>query len=182
LLLARADSSNDSVRLAPTDLIAVLHEVADRTRELAAAKGLHFEADIGDTPAEVMGDATLLHRLFLILIDNAVKYTPQDGRVRLELRSTSECACVQVRDTGIGIAAEDVPRIFDRFWRADKVRSRSMGGTGLGLSIAKWIVDRSGGTITVESELGKGSKFQVTLPLSPTRNVAPRVDVLSERD
>ena len=76
-------------------------------------------------------------------------------------------ALVRISDTGIGIAAADVPHVFDRFWRADKVRSRSAGGTGLGLAIARWIVDRHGGTIAVSSELGRGSAFTVTLPLSP---------------
>jgi signal transduction histidine kinase len=86
------------------------------------------------------------------------------GKVSIELRSQAEAAVVIVRDTGIGIDKDDLPLIFDRFWRADKVRSREMGGTGLGLSIAKWIVEQHGGTLEVESEPGAGSTFFVTLP------------------
>ena len=80
------------------------------------------------------------------------------------LRSSSDDVVIEVADTGIGIAPEDLSHVFDRFWRADKVRSREMGGTGLGLSIAKWIVGKSGGSIQVESAVGRGSKFEVRLP------------------
>jgi heavy metal sensor kinase len=178
LLLARADSGNDGFHAEPTDLTALLREVVEGARGLAAEKGVAFVPEIGESPVPVMGDAALLHRLVVILIDNAVKYTPENGEVRLTLRATPERACIDVVDTGVGIAAEDVPRIFDRFWRADKVRSRSTGGTGLGLSIAKWIVDRSGGTLTVESNLGRGSTFRVTLPVLPARGAEPGAAVL----
>ena len=180
LLLARADSGSDGIRAVPTDLTAVLREVGERARDLAGAKGIAFVSETADRPVEVMGDAALLHRLFLILIDNAVKYTPENGQVRLTLRSTDGSACIEVADNGVGIAGEDLPRIFDRFWRADKARSRSMGGTGLGLSIARWIVDRNGGALTVDSELGRGSTFRVTLPLL-VGAVAPRASALPDR-
>jgi len=101
----------------------------------------------------------------MILVDNAVKYTPEHGKVFIDLRATDRSAIIQVRDTGIGIAPEDLPRVFDRFWRADKVRSREEGGTGLGLSIAKGIVERHQGTISVESHPGSGSTFTIRLPL-----------------
>jgi heavy metal sensor kinase len=173
LLLARADSGDDGFRAERADLAAVLREVAEGACGLAAAKGIAFVADIGESPVPVMGDAALLHRLAVILVDNAVKYTPEHGEVRMTLRSTAGLACIEVADNGAGIAAEDVPRIFDRFWRADKVRSRSAGGAGLGLSIAKWIVDRSGGTLTVDSHLGRGSTFRVTLPALAAENAEP---------
>jgi signal transduction histidine kinase len=107
-----------------------------------------------------------MQRMLFILIENAVKYTPENGSVTLDLRASGNDVIVGVTDTGIGIAPEDLPRVFDRFWRADKVRSREMGGTGLGLSIAKSIVEKSGGTIHVESVVGQGSRFEVRLPRS----------------
>lgn len=110
------------------------------------------------------GELALLQRLFFILIDNAIKYTPENGVVKVSLHSDGDEAVIDVVDTGIGIAPEDVPHVFDRFWRADKARSRNMGGTGLGLSIAKWIVEKSGGTVRVESTVGHGSTFEVRLP------------------
>ncbi|HWF86823.1 MAG TPA: ATP-binding protein [Vicinamibacterales bacterium] len=115
---------------------------------------------------EVRGDASLLERLLVILLDNAVKYTPAGGRIDVAIERAHDRACVVVRDTGIGISAEDVPRLFERFYRSDKARSRDSGGSGLGLSIARWIVDAHRGSITVESRLGTGSEFRVALPMS----------------
>ena len=114
--------------------------------------------------AQALG-IVLLHRALLILIDNAAKYTPQGGSVKVRLEAHSKYAVASVSDTGMGIAKEDVAHIFDRFWRADKARSREHGGAGLGLSIAKWIVKMHGGSIDVESELGKGSVFHLRIPL-----------------
>jgi signal transduction histidine kinase len=111
------------------------------------------------------GDELSIRRLVMTLIDNAVKYTPENGKVFIDLCAEDRLAVIQIRDTGIGIAPEDLPRVFDRFWRADKVRSRDEGGTGLGLSIAKGITERHQGTISVKSELGRGSTFTVRLPL-----------------
>jgi signal transduction histidine kinase len=113
---------------------------------------------------EVNGETTLLQRLFFILIDNAIKYTPERGAIDVSLHSDADNVAICVADIGIGIDAEDLPHVFDRFWRADKVRSRDVGGTGLGLSIAMWIVEKSGGTLSVESIVRHGSKFEVRLP------------------
>jgi len=115
--------------------------------------------------AEVYGDWGRLRQLVLILLDNALKYTGAGGEVSVKLASRNREAILTVSDTGIGIGASDLPHIFDRFWRADKVRSRQEGGSGLGLSIAQKIAEQSGGQITVESEVGSGSRFVVTLPL-----------------
>src|SRR5438045_876113 len=98
-------------------------------------------------------------------MDNAVKYTPGGGSVRISLQAKGGFAVASVSDTGIGITKQDLAHIFDRFWRADKARSREQGGAGLGLSIAKWIVDMHGGSIGVESEVGKGSIFTIRIPL-----------------
>ena len=111
-----------------------------------------------------MGDEFRLRQMLLNLIDNAVKYTPEGGRIWLSLEREGGYAKISVRDTGIGIPKEEVPKIFERFYRVDKARSRRMGGSGLGLSIVKWIVEAHKGRIEVESELGKGSCFTVWLP------------------
>ena len=116
----------------------------------------------------VSGDRTRLRQLFLNLITNAIKYTPRGGEVELQLTVAEQEASFSVRDTGIGIAAIDLPNIFDRFYRADRVRSRlaERGGFGLGLSISQWIAQAHGGTLTVQSRLHRGSTFTVTLPVS----------------
>jgi signal transduction histidine kinase len=114
--------------------------------------------------ALVMGDADRLRQLLLNLVENAIKYTPPGGRMTLSLAREPGWVRVTVADTGIGIAPEDLPHIFERFYRADKARSRAMGGTGLGLSIAQWVAQAHGGQITVESRLGEGSVFTLWLP------------------
>ncbi len=111
-------------------------------------------------------DGDRLKQLILILVDNAIRYTPAEGQVRLSLRKDGAMAVLEVADNGIGISAEDLPRIFDRFYRADKARVRDAGGTGLGLAIARWIVEQHGGEVAVSSEQGKGSTFTVCLPLT----------------
>ncbi|HEU4416224.1 MAG TPA: sensor histidine kinase [Candidatus Angelobacter sp.] len=108
----------------------------------------------------------MLKQLFLILIDNAVKYTQKNGEVTITLSRVDGTATIRVRDTGIGIACDDLTHIFDRFYRADKSRSRKSGGSGLGLSIGRWIAEAHGGSIQVESALGAGSTFQVALPVA----------------
>src|SRR5262249_8562320 len=102
----------------------------------------------------------------LILMDNAAKYTPTCGSIRVALERADHFAVASVSDTGIGIDQQDIPRVFDRFWRADKARSREEGGAGLGLSIAKRSIDVHGGSISVQGELGKGSVFSTRLPLA----------------
>jgi signal transduction histidine kinase len=113
------------------------------------------------------GDEHLLKRMVLNLLDNAVKYTPAGGEIRVELIGENGHAQVVVRDTGIGISERDQSHVFDRFYRVDKARSRALGGAGLGLSIVHWIVEAHGGTVTVASSLGKGSAFTVKLPTGP---------------
>jgi signal transduction histidine kinase len=117
-----------------------------------------------------MGDRTRLRQLLLNLVTNAIKYTPKGGRVEVSVtRRPHDEIAIAVRDTGIGIAATDMPHVFDRFWRADRARSRASerGGFGLGLSISQWIVQAHGGTLTVQSRLGRGSVFTVVLPTVP---------------
>jgi heavy metal sensor kinase len=165
MLLARADSGMEVQQFAPVDLAGTLRETCCHGRTLAAPKKITFTEEIGSTPLLVQGDRHGLRRLFLILIDNAVKYTPPDGKVSVSLSSTDGFAVAEVRDTGIGISEADLPHIFERFYRADKARSREMGGAGLGLSIGRWIAESHGGVIDVDSIPGRGSVFHVRLPL-----------------
>jgi signal transduction histidine kinase len=115
--------------------------------------------------AQVMGDKRRLEQALINLLDNAIKFNRPGGEVRVQVgRSVEGQARVTIADTGIGIPSEDLSRIFERFYRVDKARSREMGGTGLGLSIVKHVVERMGGSVLVESQLGKGSTFTVVLP------------------
>ncbi|MGH9706828.1 MAG: sensor histidine kinase [Candidatus Acidiferrales bacterium] len=163
--LARADSGAVTLHLAPLQLSEILRRSLDQAKILAAAKQISIVETLACEPIRVRGDAASLERLFLILLDNAVKYTPGGGKIEVELRAAGRMATVSVRDTGIGIEAEDMAHIFERFFRADKARSRELGGTGLGLSIGRWIAEAHGGEIRVTSELGKGSNFEVRLSL-----------------
>src|SRR5262249_37069142 len=130
-------------------------------------RDLEFSDNISAQELFVLGDETTLTRVVSILLDNAFKYTPSPGRVYLSLDHKDEMAVITVRDTGVGIAKEEQSRIFERFYRVDKARSRQQGGAGLGLSIAQRIVEQHHGAIRVESEIGNGSTFRVELPLTP---------------
>jgi heavy metal sensor kinase len=165
MLLARTDAGVETLHRSPLDLADTLQDVCRQGRTLAEAKRITFQEENLVAPVVVDGDRDALYRLFLILIDNAVKYTPQNGRIAVSLTSSNEFAVTEVQDTGIGIAANDLPHIFDRFYRADKARSRELGGAGLGLSIARWEAEAHGGTIEVQSTVGEGSIFRVRLPL-----------------
>ena len=162
LALARRDGQSLSAEPVPVDLTALLRDLCSELAPAAHAKGLELASTIPNHEIQAMGETTDLRRLFLILIDNAIKYT-EVGLINLSLTSNDAHVTVTVRDTGIGIEQDALPHVFDRFWRADKVRSRSEGGAGLGLSLASQIVQKLGGTISVESEAGRGSSFTVQL-------------------
>jgi signal transduction histidine kinase len=164
LTLARADSGSLQPVLAPIDLSEPLRSASLQGAILAEDKRIHFSQRIPDVLAPALGDADSLRRLFLSLIDNAVKYTPSGGMVEVELALLATETEITVRDSGIGIAAEDVDHIFERFYRADKARQRDSGGAGLGLSIARWIADAHFATIQVDSKLNSGSTFRVRFP------------------
>jgi heavy metal sensor kinase len=166
LLLARADSQAATLRLAPTDVSSTGREAAGLAASLAQAKNIEVSSNIPREPLVMDGDEQLLEQLWLILLDNAVKYTPEGGRIRFAMRPVNSHLETTVSDTGIGIAAADLPHVYDRFWRADKVRSRAAGGAGLGLAIARWIVEKHGGEIEIDSEQGRGSEVRVRFPLA----------------
>jgi heavy metal sensor kinase len=165
MLLARTDSGKEALDLVHVDARDVVKGAIEQGEKLARTRHLIFVVDLQEDSLPIRADADALRRAILILIDNAVKYTPEGGRITVGLHRKDGCAVASVTDTGIGIAPEDLPHIFDRFWRADKARSREGGGAGLGLSIAKWIVDTHGGSIVVESETGKGSTFSILIAL-----------------
>lgn len=168
LTLARADAGATQLNLEPAPLLPVLQDACQQARLWAQAKGLDFQDSLSaETPALPM-DAPAMERLLLTLLDNAVKYTPADGRVSLLAYSDERYAIVEIGDSGIGIADSDLPHIFDRFYRADQARSREVPGSGLGLAIARWIADGHKATIEVESSLGNGSLFRVRVPLAGT--------------
>jgi heavy metal sensor kinase len=170
MFLARADSGAETLHFAATDVSEVLREACHQGSALAEAKQIGFQEQIPGDSLWIQGDASSLRRLFLILIDNAVKYTPANGNVAVSLQRNDGYAIAQVRDTGIGIAETDLPNVFERFYRADKARTRESGGVGLGLSIGRWITEVHAGTIEVQSSPGRGSMFQIRLPISPASN------------
>jgi signal transduction histidine kinase len=131
---------------------------------LAEQKGISLEIDAAED-ITVIGDKMRLQQLFTNLIDNAIKYT-QEGSIRITIEKREGNALVQVMDTGMGIPQEEQEKIFKRFYRIEKSRSKETGGVGLGLSIAEWIVQAHKGRIEVESELNRGSTFTVYLPMN----------------
>jgi signal transduction histidine kinase len=165
MTLARADTGSETLAFQRIDISELAGEVCTQAQTLAEAKQLQWKAVVPGTAIWVHGDAHALRRLLLILIDNAVKYTPPTGSVSLALQRTGDSVEVRVHDTGIGISESDLPHIFERFYRADKARSRELGGTGLGLSIARWIVNAHAGDIKVESSAPGGTTSLVRLPL-----------------
>ena len=168
LMLSRADLGQDVMLFEEVDLQKLVEELFEDSEILANKKRIVMELAIKER-LTIIGDAGRLRQLFLNLIDNAVKYTPEGGRVRLSLVRDDACAKVSVSDSGVGIPHEEQDKIFDRFYRVDKARSRELGGSGLGLSIAKWIVDKHRGRIDVVSSPGNGSTFTVSLPCPSQR-------------
>ncbi|MBL8981597.1 MAG: HAMP domain-containing protein [Gemmatimonadetes bacterium] len=168
LTLARADEGRFDLHREPVDL----REIAQEVYETAVILGEPNELSVTMPRADevtVLGDRLRLRQLFLNLAENATKYTPKQGKVQLALEREGETAKFSVKDTGIGISAADLPHVFERFWRADRARSRvtERGGNGLGLAICQWIAQAHGGELTVSSRLHRGSVFTATLPVAP---------------
>lgn len=168
LTLARADEGRFDIYREPIELEPLIREVYETAVILGEDAGLTLSLTSLENGI-VMGDRARLRQLLLNLATNAIKYTPRGGHVEMAAnrRGDDEIAIV-VRDTGIGIAANDLPHVFDRFWRADRVRSRASerGGFGLGLAISQWIAQAHGGTLGVQSRLGRGSVFTIVLPVA----------------
>jgi heavy metal sensor kinase len=168
LTLARADAGTTGMELHLLDLEVHVRKAQERALLLAANKSLDITLRTSGRPVWVRADSIAMDRLLLILMDNAIKYTPEGGFCEIEMLAEANEVQVVVRDSGIGIAEHELALIFERSYRSDRARSRETGGAGLGLAIARWITVMHGGTITAESRLGTGSVFRVTLPAAQT--------------
>lgn len=163
LFLARADAGKAQLVFEEVNLGNLIRDLGDDVEILCQQKGLKLEK--GATPDFIVkGDRAMLRQLFLNLLDNAIKYTPEGGTIWLTFRAERQRAAVAIADTGIGIPPVELPHIFERFYRVDKARSRTEGSSGLGLSICQYIAEVHGGRIEVKSQPGKGSTFTVWLP------------------
>lgn len=166
LHLSRLDSQEAALRKQPANMMEMLEEVADRFSFQMQEKDIRPTLFVASDVETVWMDRDQIDQVLDNLISNAMKYTPEGGTIALEARMTEEgLLAISVQDNGIGIPKKDLDRIFERFYRVDKARSRNMGGTGLGLSIAREIVKAHGGTISLQSEFGKGTKVTFTLPM-----------------
>jgi heavy metal sensor kinase len=164
LTLARADAGAAGLEMHTLDLNAHVRKAQEHGTTLAATKALSFTSQIPETAVLVRADAIAIDRLLLILVDNAVKYTPPGGCCEIALNASENEAHIAIKDSGVGIETRELESIFERFHRADKARSREIPGAGLGLAIARWIANVHGGSITAESTVGFGSVFHIRLP------------------
>ncbi|MBI3877367.1 MAG: HAMP domain-containing protein [Verrucomicrobia bacterium] len=161
--LSRLDAGEAQTERVRFDLAKLAATTAEQMSLLAEDKGVAVNCAAAQ-PVEVEGDRARLKQVIVNLLDNAIKFTPKGGNIMLSVSSTGSHAVLEVADTGIGIPAEAMPRVFERFFRVDKARSRGMGGAGLGLSIVKSIVAAHGGTVSVKGERPNGTSFQIQLP------------------
>ena len=166
LSLARLESGQEAYEHGPLPLAPVLQSCVEAHQERALARHQELALELGplDDTVLVLADEEAVRQIFDNLIDNGLKYTPEGGSVRLLCQVADGQVSVEVADTGIGIPRVDLPRVFERFYRVDKARSRELGGTGLGLSIVKHLLQSIGGQVTVDSRVGVGSRFTVQLP------------------
>ncbi|GAC1449922.1 MAG: ATP-binding protein [Ktedonobacterales bacterium] len=165
LTLARADEGALPLQLDPVRLDLLAKDAAAVIDPLAVQRAIRLDVQTS-TPVTVIGDEERLIQVLLNLLNNALQYTPAGGTVQLAVALHNGSARLTVRDTGSGIAAEHLPHLFERFYRADPARTRALGGSGLGLSIVEWIVRAHDGTVAVESRVGQGTLFTITLPLA----------------
>ncbi len=164
LSLARLESKEANLQLAEIKLRDFLEAVTRDWAKRLAGKNLRLELEVPDNFPTLRADERRLEEVVHNLLDNAVKYSPQNGRILIQASAPNQEVVLSVCDEGVGIAAGDLPRIFERFYRADRARSRELGGTGLGLSIVKHIAQLHGGRVEAESTLGQGTTIRVILP------------------
>jgi len=161
LFLARSDKNTLTVEKQPLNLSDISNQVL---KEIQFIDDEHEFVSKIEEDIMIMGDAPLIKELIRLFVDNAIKYTPENGVITFYCVETSQNVVFSIKDTGIGIASEHIPYLFERFYRVDKARDKQTGGTGLGLAIAKWICDMHDGKIFVNSDVGEGSEFIVFLP------------------
>ena len=164
LTLAQLESGSSALQLSEIDLLRFFNDIGRDWAKKVSAKNLKVVTDVADDCAGIRADEARLREVFDNLLDNAVKYSNKGGQIHLGSERRGNEIALSVSDTGIGITPEDLPRIFERFYRADKARSRELGGTGLGLSIVKHIAQLHGGRVEAESELGRGTTIRIFLP------------------
>ncbi len=180
--LAEAERPGLLLNRGTVDLAAIARSAAESFSPLFAEKGVRLSAEL--EPVPVLGDADRLGQIAANLLSNALRYTERDGEARILVRREGDSAVLEVVDTGVGIAAEDLGRIFERFWRGEKSRSRTTGGAGIGLAIVRELVRAHDGRIEVESEPGSGSRFRVLLPAlppEPPHRVLPHLEAVRRR-
>jgi len=175
LTLSRADTGRSELSIDSVDIPELAQEIAEQLGVLAEERDQSVKLKFDVVPRWT-GDRVVLRQALLNLVDNAIKYTPEGGRIEIAVAQEPEGTMISVRDTGPGIPAELQSRIFDRFYRVDKARSRENGGTGLGLAIAKWAVEVNGGRLTLDPSSGEGSCFRITLPRVGTGSAADYAD------
>lgn len=168
LSLSRLESEAHRVERSPVDLREVIRACLDMQQTVAGKRSIAITSALPESEVRVLADVESMQQLLGNLLDNALKYTPEGGRVEIRLTTQKSRAIVEVQDTGVGIPPEHLHRIFERFYRVDRARSREVGGTGLGLAIVKHIALAHGGIVDVQSNPGKGSTFTVRLPLAET--------------
>ncbi len=166
LQFARFDAGQEEMVRQPVDFTELVEGCVERLKPLA--EGQHLNLVLNLQPTEVLGDTLRLAQVVINLVQNAIQYTPAGGSVSVMVESTSAGTHLKVADTGIGISATDLPRVFERFFRADRARSGGEGRTGLGLAISQAIIQAHGGRIAVESTFGVGTCFTVHLPRAET--------------
>lgn len=164
ILLLSFIENNDKMSLDRVSVYDVFKEVYDMTSYMAKSKDINLDYEFNDKEIITFSNKDYIKQVFLNLVDNAIKYTPENRNIKVEVKKENKKIIIKVIDEGVGIPKEDIDRIFERFYRVDKARSRDVGGTGLGLAITKHIVKSLDGSITVNSELNKGSEFIVTIP------------------
>jgi two-component system phosphate regulon sensor histidine kinase PhoR len=164
LLLSKIESGQIPLKREPVKLLALVDRTLGLLRHLIEQKQHKVVTAIPPGLPPILGDEERLGQVFSNLLDNAIKYTPDHGTITITAEVVQDTVEVSVKDTGIGIPPQDLPRIFERFYRVDKARSRELGGTGLGLAIVKHLVEGHGGSVSVESLSGQGTRFRVRLP------------------
>ncbi|MHB8841987.1 MAG: sensor histidine kinase [Candidatus Aquicultor sp.] len=167
LILSRIDSSQERLQFSKTDLSELIVQTVEKMQVYAGNKNVIIRTDI-ERPLYVLGDHHKLKQVFFNILKNAIDYSNNLGEVKINARKVANQAAIVIEDNGIGISPEDLPHVFERFYRADKSRSRKQGGSGLGLSIVKWIIQEHRGNISLQSLPDQGTTISISLPLFPS--------------
>jgi len=164
LELSKLESDESNLNMQTINLSQLVGENVDRMVKVARLKNISIQYNLPAKPIELISDKNSINQILLNLLDNAIKYSTDEGQIEVKLEELSDLVTIRISDSGIGIPEKEIPRIFERFYRVDKARSRKTGGTGLGLAIVKHLAENIGGQVTVTSTLGQGSTFSFTLP------------------